>query len=217
MARSTLSVTYRLVLFDFDGTLADSFPYFVRVFNELAERHGFATIDPALLPSFRNHSVREMMRHVGLPAWKLPWVARDFTALMSRDVSDIPLFEGVGEVLDRLAGSGATLAIVSSNTEANVRRILGPENARRIRHFECGASLFGKAARIRKVLRRAAIPAGEAIYVGDHSTDMQAARAAGVALGAVAWGYGTIESLRAESPDLEFASVADLGRLGGAE
>ena len=37
-------MNYRLVLFDFDGTLADSFPFFVRVFNRLAEKHGFASV-----------------------------------------------------------------------------------------------------------------------------------------------------------------------------
>jgi phosphoglycolate phosphatase len=136
---------------------------------------------------------------------------------MKQEAEAIPLFENVGEVLARLDDVGATLAIVSSNTEENIRRSLGSENAVRIRHFECGASIFGKAARLRKVLRAAGIPAREAIYVGDHVTDLQAAREAGVAFGAVAWGYGTIESLRAGSPDLEFASVAVLAGLAGSD
>lgn len=206
---------YRLVLFDFDGTLADSFPFFVRVFNRLAVKHGFEAVDPEVLPTLRDHGAREVMRRVGMPAWKLPWVAKDFTALMKEPAGRVPLFDGVGEVLARLDDASVPLAIVTSNTEENVRRILGDENAGRIRRFECGASIFGKAARLRKVLRATGIAASEAIYVGDHATDLQAAREAGVSLGAVTWGYGTVASLRAESPDLEFASVSELADLAG--
>jgi phosphoglycolate phosphatase len=42
---------YRLAIFDFDGTLADSFPFFVRVINQLAEQHGFKKVDLDLVPT----------------------------------------------------------------------------------------------------------------------------------------------------------------------
>ena len=69
---------YDLAIFDLDGTLADSFPFFVSVQNRLAVKHGFRRIDPDEIESLRHHSARELMRHVGLPRWKLPWVARSF-------------------------------------------------------------------------------------------------------------------------------------------
>lgn len=60
------------------GKLADSFPLFRAVFNDLARTHGFNTVQPEEVPALRRYSARQMMRHVGLPAWKLPLVARDF-------------------------------------------------------------------------------------------------------------------------------------------
>lgn len=204
---------YRLAIFDFDGTLADSFPFFVRVFNQLARRHGFKEMDPALAHSYRGYSPRQIMSHVGLPAWKLPLVAKDFIALMRDNVSAIKPFDGVSEVLAHLAGSGVKLAIVSSNSEENVRTVLGTESARLIGCFECGMSIFGKPKRIVKALDESGIRNHEAIYIGDQTIDLEASRKVGVAFGAVSWGYGTIESLRAQAPEEEFAAVADLERI----
>jgi phosphoglycolate phosphatase len=204
---------YRLAIFDFDGTLADSFPFFTRVFNQLAHRHGFKELDSDLVPSLRGYSARQMMNHVGLPAWKLPFVAKDFIALMRENVAAIKPFAGVGDVLSHLVHGGVAVAIVSSNSYDNVSAVLGPDNTRLVGHFECGMSIFGKASRIEKALSRTAIPGHQAIYIGDQTTDLEASRKAGVAFGAVSWGYGTIESLRAHSPEQEFACVADLKRL----
>lgn len=201
---------YRLAIFDFDGTLADSFPFFVRMYNQVAREHRFKEIEPALLPSFKGHSAREMMKHVGMPSWKLPFVAGHFISLMRENVAEIKTFAGVDQMLSGLAARGVTLALVSSNSLDNVSAVLGPANTALISHFECGMSIFGKAARIENALGKAAVPADQSIYIGDQSTDLEASRKAGVDFGAVSWGYGTIESLRKLGPDVEFASVPEI-------
>lgn len=204
---------YRLAIFDFDGTLADSFPFFVQVFNQLAEQHGFKGIKPELVPTYRGYSPRQMMELVEMPAWKLPFVARSFISLMKQNAASISLFEQVGDMLLHLTNHGVTLAIVTSNSYDNVSQILGSANTQLIRHFECGMSIFGKPARLQKVLKRTGIPSREAIYIGDQVTDLEAARKVNLASGAVAWGYGTIESLREQAPEEEFDSVSAIKRI----
>ena len=204
---------YRLAIFDFDGTLADSFPFFLRVFNQLARQHGFKGIDPELAPTFRHYTPRQMMELVGMPAWKLPLVARSFISLMKQNATSISLFEQVDETLLQLVNHGMVLAIVSSNSYDNISQILGPANTKLIRHFECGMSIFGKPTRIQKVLKKTGIPSHEVIYIGDQVTDLEAARKVSIAFGAVSWGYGTIESLREHSPEEEFESVSAITRI----
>jgi phosphoglycolate phosphatase len=204
---------YRLAIFDFDGTLADTFPFFIRVFNQLAQQHGFKGIDPELAPTFRHYNARQMMEQVGMPAWKLPLVAKSFISLMKQNAARISLFEHIDEILLHLANKGVTLAIVSSNSYDNVSQILGPANTRLISQFECGMSIFGKPARIRKVLNKTGIPYREVIYIGDQVTDLEAARKEKIAFGAVSWGYGTIESLREHFPEEEFDSVSAIRRI----
>lgn len=202
---------YDLIIFDLDGTLADSFAFFVSVHNQLADRHGFRRIAPAEIDALRGRSAREVMRHVRLPRWKLPWVARSFVRLMR--AADIPLFAGVGPMLQQLERSGAALALVSSNAADNCRRILGDAHWQRLVHVECGASILGKRRRIARVLRATGIEPARAIYVGDQITDAEAARAAGVAFGAVAWGYATRASLQRLQPAHLFDAVEELALL----
>lgn len=212
-AGKTESMKYRLAIFDFDGTLADSFPFFASVFNLLADTHDFRRIQSCEAQALRQLTPRQLMRHVGLPAWKLPLVSKSFIAMMKQNAAGIALFEGVGEALRHLADNGVCLSIVSSNSRENIDRVLGPDIAKLIRHVECGMSIFGKQARIQRLMRKADVAGNEAIYIGDQTTDMEAARKAGVACGAVSWGYGAIESLRMHAPEEEFDRVADLMRL----
>ena len=204
---------YRLAIFDFDGTLADSFPFFVSVFNLLADTNDFRRIESGEAHALRHLGARQLMNHINLPAWKLPVVSKNFIAMMKQNADRIPLFDGVGEVLHHLSGKGVMLSIVSSNSRENIDQVLGPGLAQLIGHIECGMSIFGKQARIRRVVRKADVTGNEAIYIGDQTTDMEAARKAGVVCGAVSWGYGTIESLRLHAPEEEFEQVADLMRI----
>jgi phosphoglycolate phosphatase len=209
-------MTYRLAIFDFDGTLADSFPFFLSVFNTIADRHAFRRIDVARAGALRHLGVRQMMDHVGMPAWKLPLASKTFMAMMQDSAHAISLFDGVADALRHLHEHGVQLTVVSSNSEHNVRAVLGPELAALVARFDCGMSVFGKASRIRAVLKACGVAPVDALYIGDQATDAEAARKAGVAFGAVHWGYATIEALRAEACATEFVTPADLRRIAAA-
>lgn len=201
---------YALVVFDLDGTLADSFPFFVACQNRLAAQHGFRPIADHEVERLRTWTPRQLMRHTRLSPWKLPRVARDFRRMMAAEGASIGCFHGVHDALRQLHGSGARLGLVSSNSRENCERVLGPASWALFSEVECGASLFGKARRLRRLLRRAGVSARDAIYVGDQATDAEAARAVGMAFAAVAWGYATRDALATLAPDVLVERAADL-------
>jgi len=203
-------VKYRLFIFDFDGTLADSFPWFIQVVNQVADRYRFKRIEEHEIEMLRGFSARQMVEHLGVSRWKMPLIVRHMRRLKGEHVHRIPLFDGVDGLLRTLSDRGATLALVTSNSYENVARILGPENAGLFRHVECGASLFGKRARFRKVLQRSGIPRDEALCVGDEIRDLEAARSAGIPFGAVTWGYTREDSLRALAPAEVFTTLDEI-------
>ena len=203
---------YRLAIFDFDGTLADSFPFFLQVHNALARKHGFPEVAPHEVPALRALPTRELAARAGLPTWRLPVVARDFIGHMHR-APPVLLFEGVDAALCGLRDAGVRLAMVTSNARANVERVLGPDLLAGFAHIDCGASIFGKAARLRRVLRTLGVPAQHGLYIGDQTADAEAARAAGMDFGAVHWGYATPAVLLAMQPAQAFEQPADLLRL----
>lgn len=201
---------YRLVVFDFDGTLADSFPWFAGVINGVADRYGFARIAEHETETLRGMDARGIVRHLGIPAWKLPLITRHMHRLAARDIGGIRLFPGVPDLLADLDGAGLRLGIASSNREATIRRALGPA-ARYFTHYACGASLFGKARRLRALIRDAGIAPSQALYIGDEIRDHQAATEAGCAFGAVIWGYTRADALAARTPEHLFADPAAIG------
>lgn len=203
---------YPLIVFDFDGTLADSFRFFVAMHNKLARDHGFSEVAEADVEGLRALPTRTLLARSGLPRWRLPWVARDFTRAMA-SAPRIPLFDGIPEVLQALYAAGVTLALVSSNSTDNIRRTLGPGLTPLFATIDGGASIFGKRARLARVIRRSGRAAGDTLYVGDQTADAEAAHAAGAHFGAAGWGYATSEVLAAAKPEWSFATVADLLRL----
>jgi len=80
---------YRVIVFDFDGTLADSFPFLVSVANTLADRFGFRRIAESEIATLRTYDTRRLLRHVGLPLWKVPLLAASFRTLMSERIQEI--------------------------------------------------------------------------------------------------------------------------------
>lgn len=201
---------YDLVIFDFDGTLADSAGWFARVLNEVARRYRFREVRDEDRELLRSLDTVAVCRHLGLPRWKLPFVARHMRKLAARDIRKIAPFPGVAQLVVALDEAGVRLAIVSSNTLDNVRIVLGPDIARRIAIYACGASTFGKTDKFRQVLKRARVDPQKAIAIGDEVRDLEAAARAGIASGAVAWGYAAPTFLETHGPTLMFERVEDI-------
>ena len=201
---------YRLAIFDSDGTLADTLPWMRSVFNELAEEHGFRRVEPHDYERFRDLHGAALLRELGLPLWKLPWVVSSMRRRMSEHTGTLSLFAGTSEVLQRLAARGFQLAVVSSNSRENVERVLGVNNAVLIAHFACGVSVLGKAARLLQVIRRSSVRRPEAIYIGDEIRDAEAAGKAGIAFGAVTWGHHRQEILCSQNPAEMFTTVQEI-------
>ncbi|BBF82200.1 HAD hydrolase-like protein [Asticcacaulis excentricus] len=201
---------YRLVIFDFDGTLADSFPWFLEVFDHLAERFGFENPDRSHLDELRRLGPRELLKRLKVPLLKLPAIATYAQRLQNQQIEKIVLFDGIAEVIRDLKARGVTVVVVTSNDADNVRTVLGSELSTLIDHYSCGSSLFGKAAKFKTVLKAFKTKPTEALSIGDELRDIEAARKVGIAVGAVTWGYAHEDSLLSEKPDHVFAKPADI-------
>ena len=203
-------MSYRLVIFDFDGTLADSSGWFIGVLDDLAKRHRFRTVDAEELEEMRGLGNREIVRRFGIAKWKLPFIAADLRKRAA--TADIALFDGVAPLLAALRAKGIVCALVRSNSEANVRRVLG-DQAAAFAIFDCGSGLFGKARRFARVMKRAGVSPAETLCIGDEQRDIEAAQKTGAASGAALWGYATRALLLACQPTLSFGHPAEIADI----
>lgn len=201
---------YRLAIFDFDGTLADTFPWFRRIWNDVADHFHLPRMTDAEIEALRALDGHGIITQLGVPVWKLPLIARHVRQLMAKEVGHLSLFPGVDPLLHELAAQGVRLAIVSSNALGNVRAILGARNADLIQHYECGAAIFGKRPKLRRVLRKMGVRPGDALCIGDEVRDLEAAHAERFDFGAVAWGYTRPEAFAHHRPKWIFNRVEEI-------
>ena len=199
-----------LVIFDFDGTLADSTAWAIRAVRPLAERFKFRAVTEDEIAMLRGRTSREIIAYLGLPLWKVPLVAAHGKKMMAAEAHAIPLFSGTGDLLRGLSAAGLRLAIVSSNSEATIRSILGADLAGLVDHYGCGAAIFGKAAKFKAVVKAARIPKERVLCIGDETRDIEAAREAGLACGAVEWGYATRRALADHRPTMMFSAMDEI-------
>jgi phosphoglycolate phosphatase len=199
---------YRLAIFDFDGTLADSLPWFRASFQDMIARFDLAPVGDDEMEGLRAMSARQIMARLNVSMWQLPAIVSDMRMRKLAAASEISLFEGIPALLSELQRAGLKIAIVSSDSEASVRQVLGL-SCSLITRFDCGASIFGKHRKFQRVARTLGATSSETICIGDEIRDIEAARAAGMDSGAVAWGYTLASALQAAGPTHLFSSIEE--------
>ena len=201
---------YKLVIFDFDGTLADSLPWFFTVADLVADKYKLKRINKDDLETLRTYGAEEMLNLHGVSLWKVPMIANYVRKLLAKDIHQIKMFAGIDGLIKQLSEKGMRLAVLTSNSCENVRQVLGPVNSALIDYYECGVSVFGKPPKLRKLLHKSGVDRNEVICIGDEIRDIVAANHVNIPFGAVAWGYTSIEALKAFSPSEVFACVEEI-------
>lgn len=204
----------RAVIFDFDGTLVDSYPAITASVNHVRQRLGLGPMPES-----------EVRRHVGRGPehlMKMTVPGSDFASTWPVYRAHHPtvmlahtrLLPGAAACLQALARAGLGLAICSNKPRdftrqlvdhlglaGLIRVIVGPEDAARPKPAP---------DMLRVALARLGVAASEALYVGDMRVDIETARAAGVAVWAVPTGSDERAALEAAGPDRLLNSLAEL-------
>lgn len=198
-----------LILFDFDGTIADSFPVLV----SFARREG-------LLPegenpeAFRDLHARELLRRASIPWWRLPFMTLGFHRYFASSAAEVNLVDGMSEAVRRLHAEGFVLGIVTTNSQENAVRILEREGLAPYFSSVVGnRNLFGKAPVLRRTVRRYGAEPGDVWYVGDEVRDAEAAREAGLRFVAVSWGYNSPKAFREAGPEMMVSTPEELAGI----
>lgn len=200
----------KLLIFDFDGTLADTLGWLLDVSDVLAGRFNFLRFDRAEMESIRRLGTREILKRHKVAWWKTPLIAREARKMMARDLDRLQLFPGIAAALRGLKSYGHQLSVVSSNSEENIRRLLARENADLIDCYNSGASLLGKARKLRGVVRKLGAAPENTLCIGDELRDAEAAMQVGLPFACVTWGMATREVLEALKPEMLFDTPEEL-------
>lgn len=200
----------RVMVFDFDGTIADTFLQGLDILNGMAAEFGYRPLLEEDVEKARGMTTRQLMRFLGIPNRRLPSIAsRGVRELRSR-IHAVQPIAGMPEALRALHARGMRLGIVTSNSEENVGVFLKNHDLEIFDFVRSSSRLLGKAREIRQAMKKQKFGADEVLFVGDETRDIEACRRARIHCAAVSWGYNLRDSLLAQEPHCLFDTPAEL-------
>ncbi|WP_102344968.1 HAD-IA family hydrolase [Bacillus sp. Marseille-P3661] len=203
----------KYVIFDFDGTLADSKLVFIAAYNALADKHQYKKISLDDLEMLKKLSIKERAKQLQFPLYKLPFLLPQLFQLYRQSLDQIQLFKGIDELLCALKQKGYKIAIISSNSQDNIIEILERNKIGGISSILCSNRIFGKDRLIKRFLRNHKLKASEVIYVGDEQRDIKACKKAGIKMIWVGWGYDDVEVIQSSQPEYMVNNPADILKI----
>lgn len=201
---SSLALSAKVLLFDFDGTIADTRTMALRILNELSEEFRFRSLPEEELPEARNMTTQKLIRHLGIRRWRVPKIARRGLVKFHERIHQVEPIVNVPAMLQQLHERGFRLGILTSNSEANVSAFLKHHQISCFEFIRSSSKLFGKSREIRRIMKEHQLQPEDLIYIGDETRDIEASHATAIRIAAVTWGYNSADVLRSMNPEFLF-------------
>ncbi len=199
----------KTIIFDFDGTIANSFDFVLDFLVLKAKRKPL--VELATRNVYRNISMLAIARNLDIPWYRMPLVFLNGRKEMARALATVQPVGGMLSVIKKLHSDGYTLFIVSTNSKATINSFLDRHDISD--HFSGvmgGVGLFGKAPALKRLVRAHKIDARNCIYVGDETRDVEASTSVGMESIAVTWGFASEDFLAHVKPTAIVHSAPEL-------
>lgn len=196
----------KFVIFDFDGTIADTLPFSFEKFLEIAKLFQIDDLtDREIVNEIRSKSYQELLQGSFKKTWlKLPYVVnmiKNMQIELEKNIEKIKLFSGIKRVLSDLKKNGYKLAIISSNRKNSIDKFIKFNSIDIFDFIHGKTDLFGKAGYLKKFLKDFNLKKSEVIYIGDEIRDIEACKKVGIKMIGVSWGLHTVEALEKNGVD----------------
>ncbi len=203
-----------IFIFDFDGTIADTFPAIVKISNRLAEEFHFNKIYPEEIPYLKNKTTHEVIKYLKVPIMKIPLIVAKAKKELNNEMTSVKPTQGLKNILLSLKSLGHTIGILTSNSLENVSLFLKNHDLDIFDFINTTSKIWSKNTGLNNLISTNGFQIERVIYIGDETRDIDAARKAGVRVAAVAWGYNSPSTLKAHKPDYLVHHPQELIQLG---
>ena len=191
----------KTVIFDFDGTIADTLPLIIEFFNQNAEKFGFKKLGPSEVEGLRNKTVLEIIKEFKISLFRLPFIAKKLRDDLRKKIRDTKLIPEIKEVFFKLKKKGFKIGILSSNSKENIKKFLKANDLLIFEFIYSESNIFGKGNALKSLLKKLKVNSKEVVYIGDEVRDIEACKKNGVKIISVTWGFNKKEVLLKNKPD----------------
>ena len=201
------------MIFDFDGTIADTLNSIIHIMNDLSNEFGFRKIRDEDIEYLREKRPREILKYLGISIFKLPFVIRKVRIEINSNITLLSPSVDLLPILKLLKKNGCQVGIVTTNIEENVKKFLQANNLDQFDFFYTAKKIFGKDKTISKIIKDMKLEKSLVYFVGDEVRDIEAGKKVGINTIAVSWGYNTKDALANECPDFLIDSPLELENI----
>ena len=193
----------KTILFDFDGTLANTLKTVVEIYNKVAPEYNCKTVELEDVSRLQAMTISHLMKEQGISHITLAILLVRVRKELHINIDHVKPFFGIEEQLQTLKRMGYQLGIMSSNSQKNVHTFLESNNMKHLFDFvHTSKNIFGKHTAIKRIISNLSLQKNDVVYVGDETRDIEACKKIGVKIAAVSWGYNLPEVLQAMQPDV---------------
>lgn len=196
----------KTIIFDFDGTLADSKVVFRDAWNEFAPQFHYKQVELSDIQATNHMTLGERAKHFQFPMHKLPIILPKIYRYFYEHIEEITLFDGMKAVLDHLAASGYTVYILSSNKKENIEQVLVRHDVKNVQQVLSSSKLFGKDRVLKKLMKEQRLEPENILYIGDELRDLEACRKVGIDFAWVSWGLDGEAMIEPLKPVYKFST-----------
>jgi phosphoglycolate phosphatase len=200
----------KVIVFDFDGTIADTIPVSIAILKKFATKYYHKTVGEKLIQELRDKSIPEIFKELDISIIKLPFIARKARRELNKEIGYLKPIKGVRDLLEKLKKQGQALGIVSSNSKESIMKFLESNDLKIFDFIYTNSRIFGKANSLKRLLRRNKWDTTSVIYIGDEIRDIEAAHKAGIKIISVTWGVNSSDKLASYKPDFLVKSPGEL-------
>ncbi len=203
----------RVIIFDFDGTIADTHKHTVDIFNSFADEFKYKKIPWENIEVYKKYSMTQMIRKLHVPVLKIPTIISRGKRKYNQLIPFMVPIEGVREALLTLRQQSVTLGILSSNSKENIMLFLENNNMLVFDFVYSTSRLTSKNTALIKLIQEEKLEKQNIVYVGDEIRDITAAKKIPVSTAAVTWGFNSAKSLQKNKPDFLLNTPAEMINL----
>lgn len=198
------------ILFDFDGTIADTIPVIISILRQISGEFGYDYLENIDVEKFKDLKILEILKTLKIPIYKLPFILKRTNDEYKKRVAFVKPFPGIKKLTFHLKKSGFSLGILSSNKVENIKSFLIQNKMDIFDYIYAEKSVFGKAKAMKSFLKKNNLKSENIVYIGDEIRDIEAARKNNIQIIAVSWGFNSKKALQKYAPDDLIDSPEDL-------
>lgn len=198
----------KAIIFDFDGTIADSFGIFVESLNAAARfEHN---LSKEQIEELRKSTIKEIISELGIKPWRLPFVLKRGRKEVTKRIDRVSIFRDMPDLIAQLS-LDYKLYILSTNSDENIEYVLKKYNSLKyITKIFANIGITSKARSLKKLMHSEGLMFDECLYVGDEIRDIEASKKANISCISVAWGYANPDALKQHNATMLAYKPADI-------